>query len=437
MEWWFILLIIIASLILLFILGLPIAFSFLLIDLVGVFILWRGEAGLKQLVLNMFDSVALFSLVAVPMFVLMGEIMFRTGIGMKVFAALGKWLGRLPGRLSLLAVGSGALFSVLCGSSAATTALLGSLLVSDMKDKGYHPSMSVGPIIGSAGLAILIPPTTLGVLLASLAGIPVGKFLVAIVVPGILLAVLLCLYIVIRCTLQPQLAPAYDVKKYSFSEKMADTVKYILPLGVIVFLVLGLILLGIATPTQSAVLGAVGTIGLAAMYRKLNWEILWESLKETLKVSVMIFMIMVGSTTFSQILSFTGVTTELVKAVTEMDLQPFVLLAFIQVVLLFMGCFMEPMSIMMMTLPVLMPLAKAMEFDPIWFGVIMLVNMQVATFSPPFGMDLFAMKGVAPKDITMGQIYRAVLPFIVLNMFLMLLIMVFPQLALWLPGMVK
>ncbi|ARF17101.1 C4-dicarboxylate ABC transporter permease [Sporosarcina sp. P3] len=438
MEWWGVLVLVFSSMFVLFMIGLPIAFSFLTINIVGVIILWNGEAGLNQLILNMFSSVSKFSLLPIPMFILMGEIMFRTGLGFKVFDAVGKWFGNLPGRLSIVAVGSGTLFSVLSGSSVASTALLGSLLVPDMQKKGYSPAMTVGPILGSAGLATMIPPTALGILLASLASIPVGHFLFAIVIPGLLLAIIFVLYIVIRCYLQPELAPVYDVEKVTLSEKLIGTVKYILPLGVIVFLLLGVIILGFATPTQSAVLGALGTIVLSCFYGGLTWGKFWDSLTGTLRSSVMIFMIIIGSTTFSQILSYTGVTQGLVQLVGNLDFQPIIILIIIQVVLLILGCFMEPLSIMMMTLPVLMPIANSMGFDPLWFGAIMLLNMQVATITPPFGMDLFAMKAVIPKDsISIKEIYIAVIPFIILNLAIMGLMIMFPSLTLWLPSFVK
>ena len=436
MEWWIVLPVIFGMLMLLFALGIPIVFSFLIINMIGAYALWGGEAGLQQLPLNMFKSVSLFSLLAIPMFLFMGEIMFRTGIASQVFHALGKWMGRLPGRLSILAVGSGTLFAILCGSSVATTSLLGSLLVPEMDKKGYKPAMSIGPIVGSAGLAILIPPTALGVLMATLASVPVGNFLVAIVVPGVLLALIFFLYIIVRCLLQPELAPAYEVETFTMKEKLGDFFKYIFPLGFIVFLVLGVILLGVATPTQSAVLGAMGTMLMALAYRKLTWKLLWESLTGTTKMTVMILTIMVGSATFSQILSYTGVTQGLVSAVTAFDLSPVLLIVIVQLVLIVLGCFLEPLSIMMMTLPVVMPIVHSMGIDPIWFCVIFLINMQMATMTPPFGMDLFAMKAAAPH-YSMGAIYRGIFPFILMNLLLIALLIAFPPLATWLTGFIR
>lgn len=436
MDWWVVLSIIFGSMAFLLLMGVPVAITFLLIDIVGVYFLWGGSIGLKQLVLNMFESVSAFSLLPIPMFLFMGEIMFRTGMGLRVFDTLSKWMGKVPGRLSLMSVGSGTLFAILCGSSVASTALLGSLLVPEMNNRGYKNAMSVGPILGSAGLAILIPPTALGVLLASLGGFPVGDFLVAIVLPGVLLALSYILYIVIRCMLQPDLAPSYEVEQYTLREKWIDTLKYIFPLGFILFLVLGVIILGIATPTQSAVLGAVGSLILAACYGQLNFKVFRESLEGTLRVTGMIFLIMAGSMAFSQILSFTGATQGILNAVKVLDLSPISMLITIQAILILLGCFMEPLSIMMMTLPLLMPIAALYEFNPLWYGALILLNMQMATATPPFGMDLFAMKAVTP-NLRMGEIYRAVIPFLGLNLLVMAMMILFPWITLWLPSLMN
>ncbi|WP_026701954.1 TRAP transporter large permease [Salibacterium aidingense] len=438
MEWWGLLIIIFGGSIFLFMLGLPIAFAFLTVNAIGAFFMWNGAAGLEQLILNMSSSISNFSYLPIPMFILMGEIMFRTGLGEKIFSALGKWFGKLPGRLSIIAVGNSALFSILSGSSVASTVLLGKLLVPDMMNRGYNKKMTLGPILGGAGLATMIPPTALGILLASLASIPVGQFLFAIIIPGIILAVLFVTYIIIFCCLYPDSAPSYDVEKVSLSEKIRDTLKYILPLGLIIFLLLGVIVLGIATPTQAAVLGALGTVVLAYFYGGLTWNEIWESLTGTFTSTTMIFMILVGSTTFSQLLSFTGVTDSLVGLVSDAALQPIVILIFIQIILLLLGCFLEPLSIMMMTIPLLIPISESLGFHPIWFGAIMLLNMQMATITPPFGMDLFAMKGVVSEtSITMKDIYKSVIPFLILNVICLVLMIMFPWITTLLPSFVQ
>jgi len=437
MEWYWILGLIFCALMVLFVIGVPVAFAFLFINIVGVYLLWGGEAGLSQLVLSVYRSVSSFSLLPVPLFILMGEVMFRAGIAPKMMDTLDKWLGRIPGRLSLLAVGGGTLFSTLSGSAMAGCAMLGSVLVPEMEKRGYKKEMSLGPIIGSGGLAIMIPPSALGVLLASLSRISVGGMLMAIIIPGVIMALLYGGYIVLRAWLQPDLAPTYEIERVPLRRKLVLTCKYVLPLGTIVFLVIGLMFLGVATPTESAALGALGCFVLVFIYRGWNWEVIRGSIAATLRITVMMFMIMTGAVAFSQILAFSGASSGLVSLAGGLDLPPIMILIFMQVILIFMGVFMEPLTIMMVTLPIYMPIIKTLGFDPLWFGTIMLINMEMATTTPPFGLVLFVMKGVAPSDTTMTDIYKAGFPFLVCDAVAMGLLMAFPALALYLPGLMS
>jgi tripartite ATP-independent transporter DctM subunit len=437
MEWWLVLLIIFGLLVLLFMIGVPIAFSFLLIDLIGVFIFWRGEAGLSQLILSIYESVTNFNLLPIPLFVLMGDFMFRSGMAPKMMDVLDKWLGRLPGRLSILAVFGGAIFGALSGAGAASAAMLGSVLLPEMEKRGYKNPMTLGPLLGSAGLDIMIPPSALGVILAILGRFSVGKFLVAITLPGLLMAGLYFIYIVVRCRLQPHLAPPYDVTLTPFSEKVRLTIYYVLPLGTVFFLAIGLIFLGIATPTEAAAMGAMGCLILAIFYRKLSLKVFRESLLGTMQVTVMIYMIFTGSTAFAQILAYTGAAQGLVELSVGLPFSPLMVLISMQLVLLIMGCFMEPVSILMVTMPIFMPITKIIGFDPIWFGTIMLLNMQMATISPPFGILLFVLKGVSPPHITMGDVYRAAYPFLLIDLVAMAIMIAFPSVVLWVPSLMK
>ncbi|MBU0464657.1 MAG: TRAP transporter large permease subunit [Proteobacteria bacterium] len=437
MEWWMTLIIIFSCLMFLFIIGVPVAFSFLFINIIGVYIFWGGESGLEQLIRSIYRSIASFALLPVPLFILMGEIMFLSGIAQKMMDTLDKWLGRIPGRLSILAIGGGTLFSTLSGSAMAGCAMLGSALVPEMEKRGYKKQMSIGPILGSGGLAIMIPPSALAVLLASLSRNSVGDMLMAIIVPGIIMAFFYAAYVIIRCILQPDLAPSYEVEKVQFFEKIVLTCKYVLPLGLIIFLVIGLMFLGVATPTESAATGALGCFILALIYKGWDWKIMARSISSTLKVTVMMFMIMAGAMAFSQILAFSGASSGMVKLAGNLNMHPMFILIFMQIILLFMGVFMEPLTIMMVTLPVYIPIINNLGFDPIWFNTIMLINMEMATTTPPFGLVLFVMKGVAPSNTTMGDIYRAGLPFLACDAIVMALIMIFPALALYLPNLMK
>ena len=437
MEWWLTLIVIFGSLILLLMSGLPVAFAFLALNITGAYIYWGGLTGIEQLVSSIYSSVTLFSLLPVPLFILMGEIMFRTGVAIKMLEVLSKWMGQLPGRLALLSVAAGVLFSTLSGSSVASTAMLGSLLLPDMEQKGYQRKLSLGSIMGSGGLATMIPPSALGVLLASLGQISVGDFLIAIIVPGIVMAIIYATYIVGSVLRNPEIAPSYQVEPTPLMEKIRETLIYILPLGTIIFLVIGVIILGLATPTEAAALGTIASLILSWLYGSLSWESLKESLLSTLHVTVMVFMIMTGSAAFSHILAFSGATSGLIGAVASLDTMPILVLIAMQLTVAFMGAFMEPLSIMMVVLPVFLPVAQTLGFNPLWFGVILLINLETATISPPFGTGLFAMKGVAPPDTTIGLVYRAAIPFVVCNIVAMAAVMIFPDLALWLPGFIQ
>lgn len=436
MDWLPTLAMIFGALLALMVLGVPIAFAFLAVNVVGAYVFWNGAAGLGQLVLSVYDSVTTFALLPVPLFVLMGELMFRSGIAGRLMDVLDSWIGRMPGRLSVMAVGGGTLFATLTGSAMAGAAMLASLLVPEMEKRGYHRSMTLGPILGSGGLAILIPPSALAVLLAAIANISVGDFLVAIIVPGILTAIAFVLYIVIRCRISPELAPAYDLPRVPLAQRLRNTLLYGLPLVVVVFLVVGLMFLGVATATESAAAGALGCLLLSWAYGGLNRRMLAESLKSTLGVTVMMLMIITGSTAFSQILAFTGASSGLVEAATSLNLSPIWLVVAMQAVLMVMGCFMEPLSIMMLTIPIFFPIVKALGLSEIWFGAIMLLNMELATITPPFGLVLFVVKGVAPKGTTLTQVYRAALPFIFCETAVMGLLIAFPALITSVPAMI-
>lgn len=429
------LLLIFAILVILMATGMPVAFSFMLINVVGVFIFFSGTLGLEQLILSIYTSLATFILLPVMLFVLMGEVMFHSGIGLRVIDIMDKWLGRLPGRLSLLAVATGTVLAALTGVSMAATSILGSVLVPEMENRGYKKPMTMGPVMASGGLAIMIPPSSLAVLLGAIGEISVGRILVAIIIPGLLLAGIYIAYIIVRCMLQPRLAPAYEVAPTPLSVKVRETVQYVFPLAIVVFLVIGVMMLGVATPSEAAASGTIGIAIVALIYRCFTWEVIKKSILGTLRITGMIFMIVAGATAFSQILSYTGATQGLAQFATSLPVAPILIVIGMQIVVLILGCFMDVVAIMMITLPIFVPTIHALGFDPVWFGVLIMINIECALITPPFGMSLFVMKGVAPSGTTMGDIYKASLPFVIQQLLAMALIMIFPQIALWLPGL--
>ncbi len=433
MEWWVSLLIIVGTFLLLLAAGLPVFLAFTVIDVLGIYFFWGGARGLSQLIHSIFSSISTFVLLPVPLFILMGELLFHSGIFIQAIDTLDKWMGRVPGRLCLLSVGGATIFSTLSGSSMGTTAMLGSLLLPEMEKRGYHKTISIGSCMSGA-LAMIIPPSALAVVLGSLADVSIGKLLISGIFPGLLMAFLYIAYIVLRCKLQPTIAPDYTPKKFSWSEKVSALVIHVLPFGSIVFVVTGLIFAGLATPTESAGMGVMTTAILIIVYRKMNWEVIKKSLDATLRITVMMFMILTGSTAFSQILAFTGASKGLVELVVGYHLPPIVIVIVMQALLVFLGTFMEQVSIMMISFPIFLPIVRVLGFDLIWFCLLVLINMEVGMKTPPFGLCLFVMKGVVPPETSTIDIYKAVVPFILIDLFAMLIILFYPPIATYLPS---
>jgi tripartite ATP-independent transporter DctM subunit len=432
MAWYEILLVLLGTLIVLMALGLPVVFAFFATNLVGAYIFMGGENGILQLVRNAVDSVQSFALLPIPLFILMGEIMFYTGVAARAIDAVDRLIARVPGRLSLVAITGGTIFASLSGSSIANTAMLGSTLLPEMYRRGYKPSIAIGPIVAVGGIAILIPPSALAVLLGSIAQIPIGALLIASIVPGLILAALFFAYVILRCRLDASLAPAYDVQSLTWRERLMPFVKYVLPLFTIFAVVVGSIIGGIATPTESAALGAAASLIAAAAYRRLTWKSFVISIRETLRFTVMTLFIICGSITFSQIMAFSQASNGLSAAVLGVGLAPLELLAGMLLILLFLGCFMDQVSMMMITVPLFMPLVQQAGFDGVWFGVLMLMCLEISLATPPFGLLLFVAKGASPES-SMGEIVRSTAPFIALALGVVVLLIAVPELTLWLP----
>ena len=437
MDWLAALILMLGSLIALMLTGLPVAFAFIGVNIIGAIVFLGGEIGLDQMIRNTVASVSNFSLAPIPLFLLMGEILFQTRVAFAAIDAIDRLIARVPGRLSIVSVLGGTVFSSLSGSTIANTAVLGSALLPDMLRRGYHPAIAMGPIMATGSIAMLIPPSALAVLLGSLAGISIAKLLIAGILPGLLMAASFLAYIVVRCSLRPDLAPAYDVERVALWERWKPFLIYVVPLLGIFVIVVGSILGGFATPTESAALGSVASVVAAAAYRKLTLQSLVKALAETAKISVMILFIIAGSVTFSQILAFSGATNGLLALIEAVDAGPVTVLLAMLAILLLLGAFMDQVSMIMITLPFFIPLAQSLGLDLLWFGVLMLVVMEISFTTPPFGLLIFVMKGVAPPEVTLGQVYKAAAPFILLALGVLGLLIVIPELATWLPGLIR
>ena len=416
-------------------LGMPVAFAFLGVSVIGVTLYMGFETGLKQLSANATNAVTVFVLVPLPLFLLMGELFFRTGLAARVFDAFDRLFGRLPGRLSYLTVAGGTTFAALTGASMASTAMLGALMLPEMARRGYKKHLAMGPILGTGGLAMIIPPSGLAVLLGSIARIDIGKLLIAGVLPGLLLAAMYVAVIYVQVRIDPDAAPQYAVERVSLGEKLRLVATNILPMGVIVFMVIGLILLGVATPSESAAFGVLGVLILAAAFGSLTVEAVRTSLLNALKVTAMVFLIITGSATFSQILALSGASSGMVRWATGQEVAPILLLLVMFAILLFLGMLMEQVSIMMLTIPIFFPLAQALGFDLIWFGVIMLLALEISLATPPFGLGLFVLMGVAPKGTTLVEVAVAALPYVGSAILLVLVLIAVPEIATLLPGL--
>ena len=431
MEWWGYLAVILGLLTVLFLSGLPIAFCFALFNLVGVLLWMGGPDNFSLLAVSAFASIVSFPLIAVPLFILMGELLFQSGVIAIVLDCVGKWLVGLRGNLSLVAVTAGTLFGTMSGSAVSGVAVLGSTLAPEMRKRGYSKEMSLGPILGSGCLAMIIPPSVLAVLLGSLGQIPVGELLIAGVFPGILLALCYAIYIIVRIQMNRSLAPAMDEKRYSWGEKLR-ALGVMSPILIITLLIWGVLLFGIATPSEAAAIGVFGSLFVMALYRRLTWRAIRQSLVDTVKISGMILLIIVGAAAFTQILAFTGTTSKIVSFASQPEFSPTLVLIGMMLTMVLLGSFLDELALLMISIPIYMPVATALQFDPVWFGLLMLLTLEIATISPPYGLALFVLKGVVP-DASMGDVWRASIAYMAISTFVLALIMAFPAIATWLP----
>ena len=434
MEWYWTIALLFGLIVGLMLLGMPIAIAFLASNIVAAMLFMGGTRGIAQVLNNGFGGMTSFALVPIPMFLLMGELFYYTGLAARMFNAIDRLLGNVRGRLAYVTVIGGTGFASLSGSSMGATALLGSLMVPEMMKRGYSKYLAMGPIMGTGGLAVIIPPSALAVLLATLGRSDVGALLLAGVVPGLLLAALYGVLIFMWTLLFPDAAPAYAVARVHWRAKLRLLAVDIAPMLAVIVLVIGVMVGGYATPTEAAAVGCLAVMVLAACYRALTWKNFRKSVDAALRVTVMAFLIIFGSATFSQLLAFSGASSGLIAWATGFELSKLGMLLVMIGIIFFLGCFMDQLSMMLLTAPIFFPLATTLGFDLTWFGLIMLLALEVGYTTPPFGLLLFVMKGVSPPGTTMRDIYLSGMPFIACVVVLIGLIIAFPPLATWLPS---
>jgi len=443
MDWYIILAILMAGLLAAFFAGIPVAFSFFLVGGLVIFfgdsfgMTASGIAGLKQLILGMRNQLSNFSFTPIPFFVIMGEVFFQSGIIKKTLDALSKLVRKVPGRLSIVTLLGGGIFAALSGSSLGNTAMFGSLMMPEMSRRGYSKSLTTGSIMAGGALAMIIPPSNQAVILGGIAGIPVGKILLGAIIPGILLLVMYITYVTVRCIRNPALAPKEDFgdEEVSTREKLKIALRDIVPLVAIFAVVIGVIFTGVGTATEAAALGALASYILAAAYRKFSRKILWATLIGSLRTSCMLLMIICCASGFSQVMSLSGASRDMVMAITSTVDSEAAILFIMFFIVFILGLFIEQASIMMICLPLFMPLVQAYEINEIWFAVCFLILLEVGQFTPPVGMSLFTMKSVSPPEVTMNHIIRGAVPFVGIDLLAVGILVGIPVLVTFIPDM--
>jgi len=436
MEWYTTLILGMAILFVLFLSGAPIFLAFLAAILLGVYFV-IGPAGFPLFANSVLDTATTTSLASIPLFILMGELLFRSGTMDVLFDSIDKLVGKVRGRQYVLVVVLSAVFGALSGVAMAVAAMLGRAIMPGMHDRGYDRSIAAGLIIGGASLAPIIPPSLLAIIVGSLADVSIAKLLIAGVIPGLFIGGIFLVYVFVRIGMNPSLAPgnvAGERAEVKPMEKLIAIVRT-MPFLIVIFSVMGFIMLGIATPSESAATGVFGSLLTAAIYRKLSLQMILDSLMAAIKVSAMILAIMAMSKMFTQLLAFTGATGELVNLVANLGYSPIVMLLIMLAVPFILCMFIDTIAVILLTIPIYQPVVTALEFDPVWFWLLFLVNITLGAITPPFGYTLFAFKAVVP-DMSISQVYRATWPFVGLFLLGIALIIAFPAIATWLPNQV-
>jgi len=413
--------------------GFPIAFGLGGLSLVLAFWLWGPET----IGIALFGAMAIVRyslLVCIPMFVFMGMMMYRSGIADDLYSMFEHWLAPIPGSLSVATVGVCTIFAAMVGAVDPAILTMGTTALPIMRKRGYSKSLVTGCIMAGAALGFLIPPSVIAILYALVAKESIGKLFAGGLFPGLILAALICAYIIVRVRLQPHLAPGIPkAERLPWRQKLPFLWSAVMPVAIILA-TMGSILSGLATPVEASAIGAALSAIAAAIKRKLTWEVLKDSMLTTLKLTTIAMWIFMAALTFGKIYSALG-AKELIELVTlGLPLPPMGILGVMMLTFFVLGMVLDDTAILFITMPIYVPIIRLLGFDPVWFGVLYLVNMQMAFCTPPFGYCLFLMKGVAPKDISMMDIYRSVWPFVIIQGIGLGILMLFPQLATWLPN---
>ena len=426
--------IIISGFLLLLFLGMPVFGALGSASVVGILLI-QGARGLGAVPGVIYDRLAVFPLVAVPLFILMGEIIFHSGIGADIFTATNRWLNRLPGSMGMASVAACAIFSALCGVSVAGAATIGSFAIPEMIKRNYNRSLATGCVAASGGLALLIPPSVALILYGVVGDESVGRLFIAGILPGVVLAAMMMGYIFLIGIFYPDAAPK-NPDQVTWKMRLESLVR-IWPVMVLILLVLGSIYKGIATPTEAAAVGCVGALVIAAIRKQLNFHTITTILRSTVSTTTMIMLIFASALLFGYVLTRLQVPQELAAFVTSLKLPNWAVLVCIFSVLYLMGMFMDVVSVILISTPIFLPIVLSMGYSSLWFGIVMAITCEIGTETPPVGLNLFVIKGVSPPEVSLMDVIRGSIPFAVVETLGLLIFIAFPDLVLWLPNLLK
>ncbi len=420
---------------LLIFLSMGLSLSFVLggVSVIFLYFTW-GPESFYMVAAQTWGAMNKFTLVAVPLFIFMAMILERSGVAKDLYEMMYLWFGRVGGGLAIGTVVICAIFSAMCGISGAAVVSMGTIALPSMLERNYDKELALGCINSGGGWGILIPPSVIMILYALITGESVGRLFAGGVFPGLLLLVMVSSYIAIRCYFQPHLGPALPIEERGdWKRKLAALKAVILPI-IIVLMVLGSIIGGITTPTEAAAMGVLGAIISALVYRQFSWIMVREAATRTLRLTGMIMWILFGAYCFSAAYHGMGANQLIENMMQHIPGGPWGTIIFIQFIIFLLAMVLDPAGIMMICIPVFLPVVKGLGFDPLWFGILFVINMEIGYMTPPFGFNLFYLKGIVPPNITMGDIYRSVIPYTLVELTGMIIVMIFPQIAIWLPN---
>ncbi|MFT6968991.1 MAG: C4-dicarboxylate transporter DctM subunit [Cellvibrionaceae bacterium] len=416
------------------VIGFPIFIALGVSGLTGLFMA-KGAIALFFAPSSLFGQLNSFELIALPLFILMGSFLGATPVGASLFKAAVCWLNWLRGSLAISSVGASAMFGAVSGVSIAGVAAIGSVAVPQMLERGYSRSLAAGSVVSAGALAMLIPPSVPFIIYGAVSGVSVADLFIGGIIPGIVLAASLSIYIYIRVRINPEEAPT-NTQNFTWKERFASLAN-IWHSGFLVIIVLGSIYTGFATPSEAAAVGALGALFIATVFFKaLTWKKLGDILGSTVRISGAILLIIGCAKIFGDYLNFVRVPQTLTDILTATGLPSWAILVAIILLLVLLGMLVDAVSLIVVTTPVLLPVIIALGYDPLWFGIVMILNLEIAVVTPPVGLNLYALRGVCP-ELGIEEIIRSAIPFVIVQFAVLMLFVIFPEISLWLPNLLR